>query len=125
MGRLTPQTVIPRNDAVNQPAFSESGAAGLMETGRSPGTIGADPDLRRRIESALAELCKARELQFGYAAQGAVVAALKRDFAIDSHLPWTTIWDWPVTRADEIINYLLGRHAETLGRPAPGLQRSA
>ncbi|OVZ61275.1 hypothetical protein CDO44_06460 [Pigmentiphaga sp. NML080357] len=110
---------------MNQPAFSDSGAAGLFDAGHAPGTIGADPDLRRRIESALAELGKAREARFGYAAYGAVVAALKRDFAIASYLPWTEIWNWPAERADEIINYLHGRHAETLGRPSAGAQRRA
>jgi len=94
---------------VNQPTFSD--------TAYAPGTIGADAGLRRRIESALEGLGRARERHFGYAAYGAVVAGLKRDFAIPSHLPWTDIWNWPADRADEILNYLRGRHAETLGRP--------
>ncbi|WP_124079726.1 hypothetical protein [Pigmentiphaga humi] len=86
-----------------------------------PGTIGADPALRQRIETALAELGRAREERFGYAAYRAVIAGFKRDFSIASYLPWTAIWDWPVGRADEILNYLEGRYAETLGRPAGGM----
>jgi len=123
--RSLPQTLAPRSDAVNQSVFSDGAATQCGAGDDAPGTIGADSRLRHRIESALNELCKARERQFGYAAQGAVVAALKRDFGIAPHLPWTEIWNWPASRADEILNYLSGRYAETIGRPAAGLQRSA
>jgi hypothetical protein len=112
------RTIASRKNAVNQPAFSDSSDASLFDVQHAPGTIGADAVLRGRIESALADLGRAREECFGYAAYGAVVAGLKRDFAIPSYLPWTDIWNWPADRADEILNYLHGRHAETLGRPA-------
>lgn len=112
------RTLAPRKDAVNQPAFSDDSEPSLFDTHHAPGTIGADAGLRGRIEAALADLGRAREECFGYAAYGAVVAGLKRDFAIPSYVPWTDIWNWPADRADEILNYLHGRHAETLGRPA-------
>lgn len=109
---------VARNAAVNPLQFPDDRESGLFDVSHTPGTIGADTKLRQHIESALESLGQAREQCFGYAAYGAVVAGLKRDFAIPSYLPWTEIWNWPAERADEILNYLHGRHAETLGRQA-------
>ncbi|MDX3906615.1 MAG: hypothetical protein QHC78_13085 [Pigmentiphaga sp.] len=110
---------------MNEPLFpvSDGGEGRLFDACHVPGTIGADPVLRHRIESALEKLCRAREQCLGYTAYAAVVAGFKRDFAIASYLPWTEIWNWPAERAAEILNYLHGRHAETLGASAP--RRSA
>ena len=120
----TCHTVTPRSDAVNQSCYAGLHESGLFDTHYEPGSIGADLALRGRIEAELAGLGEARQRCFGYAAYGAIVAGLKRDFAIAQRQPWTDIWHWPVERADEIINYLQGRHAETLGH-ADGRRRSA
>ncbi len=81
-----------------------------------PRTIGADPGLREHIERSLDALISAREARLGYAARRAVIVGFKRDFAMMAGAPWASVWDWPEHRAAEVLNYLEGRYAETVGK---------
>ena len=87
----------------------------LFEATSRAGSIGADAELRQRIEEAFLRLGQARETSFGDAAYLTATASFKRDFAIDTLQPWTAVWDWPASRAVEILNYLDGRYAEAVG----------
>lgn len=86
-----------------------------IEITPAPDSIGANGLLKERVKEAFGQLGKEREKRFGKSAYQALYAKFKTDFSIPKELPWTIIWDWPASRADEIITYLGGKFGNTIG----------
>lgn len=84
-------------------------------SGYQPGTIGGDAQVCKRIEDGFTRLGAARQRNLGGDAYATTTASFKRDFAIRKSAPWTVILSWPAHRANEILNYLDGRHSEAIG----------
>lgn len=79
-----------------------------------PGSIGADGLLKEQIKEAFGKLGIEREKRFGKSAYQVMYGKFKTDFAIPKELPWSTIWDWPVSRASEILAYLHEKFGNTI-----------
>lgn len=70
-----------------------------------PGTIGANPTLKERINSLINELGLRRSERFGKSAYPVMINNFKKEFGIPKNTKWTTIWTWQESRAKELIDY--------------------
>lgn len=94
--------------------------------GPAPGTIGANPTLKNKIESMINELGLRREKRFGKKAYPVIRSNLKKDFGIPKTEKWTIVWDWPESRASELINYFAEKLDNTIdGRINIAAQRAS
>lgn len=80
-----------------------------------PGSIGAAGLLKEGIAEAFGKLGQEREKRVGKTAYSVMYSTFKKDFQIPKELPWTTIWNWPESRAAEIAAYLEEKHSQTIG----------
>lgn len=78
------------------------------------GTIGANPTLKSRIESMINELGLRREKRFQKSAYAVIRSNLKKDFGISKSEKWTSIWEWPESRASELIDYFAVKLDKTI-----------
>jgi len=85
-----------------------------IEIAPAPGSIGADGVLKERVKEAFGALGTEREKRFGKSAYQVMYSTFKKDFSIPKELPWTAIWDWPASRADEVVAYLEAKYGETI-----------
>ena len=80
-----------------------------------PGTIGANPFLKQRIQEGFNSLGEARKKRLGDLPSvfPAMYKTFKRDFDI-GNVPWTVIWDWPEQSAQAIVDYLQAKVDNTI-----------
>jgi hypothetical protein len=78
--------------------------------------IGDAPDVLAAIEAAFSRLVAQREGWLGEDAYAATLSAFKRDFGMAASDSWDTLCRWPLSRATQVLHYLNGRYAESLGR---------
>jgi hypothetical protein len=91
--------------------------------GPPPGSIGADSFLKQRIKALFNELGEARAKRYPDTAFNVMYKKFKDDFGI-KHNKWTIIWEWPEAAAQEIIDYLEAKIANTIpGRVKKAAQR--
>jgi transcriptional regulator with XRE-family HTH domain len=75
--------------------------------------IGGNPDLKRRITELFNKIGDSRKQRFGQKAYPVMYNKFKKDFGIKNN-PWTIIWTWPKNTADDIIEYLDAKYANTI-----------
>lgn len=86
-----------------------------IEIGPAPDSIGADGVLKEQVKEAFGKLGTEREKRFGKSAYQVMYSTFKKDFSIPKELPWTIIWDWPASRAGEILAHLDEKYGATIG----------
>lgn len=78
----------------------------------SPESIGSDTLLKERIQTLFNKIGEEREKRFGKQAYSVLYKKFKSDFKIKNN-PWTIIWTWPKSCAEEIISYLENKYSNT------------
>lgn len=91
----------------------KAGKTPKVELAPPPGSIGASPALRSRIEALIKEINEYRYVRLGKAFKGgAIYGELARAFGLKG-TEWRSIWLWDEARAGEVINWLAGKRDNT------------
>lgn len=84
-----------------------------LEVAPPPGSIGANPLLRSRIDKLFKAINKFRAERLGDKYKyGALYGEMARHFGLKAK-EWTDMWLWPESRADEVIHFLEDKRDNT------------
>lgn len=84
-----------------------------VEVAPPPGSIGAHPLLRSRIDKLFKAINKFRAERLGDKYKyGAIYGEMARHFGLKAK-EWTDMWLWPESRADEVIHFLEDKRDNT------------